>query len=270
MQRGERYNCMRTRKPQRFSRIVRMHANDREEVDFAIAGDIVAVLGLDCVSGDTFCGDEINLALEGMFVAEPVISLAVGPKKTQDRDRFSKALNRFSKEDPTFHVGADPETGETVISGMGELHLDIYVERIRREYKVELDVGRPRVSYREAPRARSNTTTSTRSRPAAPGNMPTSSEARPLPENHEEGFEFENEVFGGRIPTEYIPSVEKGFRSMLTKGPLAGYQITGVKMVLEDGSSHAVDSSDMAFQICARDCFRQTFLGSKPSCSSRS
>jgi len=265
MRRGERYVNVRTRKLQRFSRIVRMHANDREEMDSAQAGDIVAVLGLDCVSGDTFCTEDTNLALEGMHVAEPVISLAVSPRKTADRDRFSKALNRFAKEDPTFHVSSDPETGETLISGMGELHLDIYVERIKREYKVEIDVGRPRVSYREAPSREIAYNYKHRKQTGGSGQYAhVIGKLIPLPADHPEDFEFESAVFGGRIPTEYIPSCEKGFRSMLGKGPLAGYPITGVKMLLEDGSSHAVDSSDMAFQICARDAFKEAFLDSKP------
>lgn len=265
VQRGERYVNTRTRKPQRFSRIVRMHANDREEVDSAEAGDIVAVLGLECSSGDTFCGEGIDYVLESIHVADPVISLAVSPAKTADRDRFSKALSRFSREDPTFHVSSDPETGETIISGMGELHLDIYVERIRREYKVDVQVGQPRVSYREAPSREVAYNYKHKKQTGGSGQYAhVIGKLISLPEDHPEGFEFESVVFGGRVPSEYIPSVEKGFRSMLAKGPLAGYEITGVKMLLEDGSSHDVDSSDMAFQICARDAFRQAFLESRP------
>jgi elongation factor G len=195
----------------------------------------------------------------------PVISLSVAPKKTGDRDKFSKALNRFSKEDPTFHVSADPETGETIIAGMGELHLDVYCERIRREYKCDVEVGRPRVSYRESPSQAIDYNYKHKKQTGGSGQYAhVVGKLEPLPEGHEEGYEFENKVFGGRIPTEYIPSVDKGFQSMLAKGPLAGYEITGVKMILEDGSSHAVDSSDMAFQICARDAFKEAFLRSKP------
>ncbi len=151
MVRGERYTCTRTRKEQRFSRILRMHANDREDLDFATAGDIVAVVGLDCISGDTFCGEGINVSMESMHVMDPVISLAVSPTKTGDRDKFSKALGRFAREDPTFHVSSDPDTGETIISGMGELHLDVYCERIRREYKVDVTVGQPKVKCGSKP-----------------------------------------------------------------------------------------------------------------------
>lgn len=266
MVRGERYINSRTRKPVRFSRILRMHADERQDMDSATAGDIVAVVGVDCISGDTFCADDINYTMESMHVMDPVISLAVSPANTADRDRFAKALHRFSREDPTFHVASDPESGETIISGMGELHLEIYCERIRREYKVAVVVGQPRVSYRETPTRCVEYNHKHRKQTGGAGQYAhIVGKLEPLPEGHEIGYEFENDVFGGRIPTEYISSVDKGFQSMLAKGPLAGYAITGVKMILEDGSSHAVDSSDMAFQICARDAFREAFLGSRPA-----
>jgi translation elongation factor EF-G len=175
MIRGDRYICSRTRKPQRFSRIVRMHADEREDIDSAEAGDIVAVVGLDCVSGDTFCSEDASYTMESMHIMDPVISLAVSPAKTADRDKFSKALSRFSKEDPTFHVSSDPDTGETLISGMGELHLEIYCERIRRGPQVELTVSQLKVSYRNRRRRASCITTNTGSKPAAPVNTPTSS-----------------------------------------------------------------------------------------------
>jgi elongation factor G len=266
MVRGERYINSRTRKPSRFSRILRMHADERQDMNSASAGDIVAVVGVDCISGDTFCADDINYTMESMHVMDPVISLAVAPASTNDRDRFAKALHRFSREDPTFHVSSDPESGETIISGMGELHLEIYCERIRREYKVEVVVGQPRVSYRETPTQVVTYNYKHKKQTGGAGQYAhIVGKLEPLPEGHEVGYEFVNDVFGGRIPTEYIPSVDKGFQSVLAKGPLAGYAITGVRMILEDGSSHAVDSSDMAFQICARDAFREVFLGSKPA-----
>jgi len=265
IQRGERYTLTRTRKPFRFGRILRMHANDREELEKAGPGEIVAVVGIDCISGDTFVGEGVNYSLESMHVMDPVISLSVAPKKTADRDKMAKALSRFAKEDPTFHVSTDQETGDTVISGMGELHLDVYCERIRREYKCELEVGAPKVSYRESPSQAVEYNYKHKKQTGGSGQYAhVVGKLEPLPEGHEKDYEFENKVFGGRIPTEYIPSVDKGFQSMMSKGPLAGYQIVGVKMILEDGSSHAVDSSDMAFQICARDAFRETFLRSKP------
>ena len=265
MTRGDRYYNARTRKPQRFGRILRMHADERQDVDAATAGDIVAVVGLDCVSGDTYCGEGVSYTMESMFVMDPVISLAIAPKRTADRDKMAKALNRFSKEDPTFHLSSDPETGETIISGMGELHLDVYCERIRREYKCELEVGRPRVSYREAPSQAVEYDHKHKKQTGGAGQFAhIVGRLEPLPEGSEETYEFENKVVGGRVPTEYIPSVDKGFQSVMAKGPLGGYEIIGVKMTLEDGSHHAVDSSDMAFQICARDTMRQTFLRSKP------
>ena len=263
--RGDKYVNTRTGKSVRFGRILRMHANEREDVDMAVTGDIVAVVGIDCISGDTFCSESVNLSMESMHIMDPVISLAVAPKKTADRDKLSKALTRFAKEDPTFQLSSDPETGQTIISGMGELHLDVYCERIRREYKVELEVGQPRVSYRESPSKTVEYNYKHKKQTGGSGQYAhIVGKLEPLPEGHEKNYEFENKVFGGRIPTEYIPSVDKGFQSMLAKGPLAGYEIIGVKMILEDGSSHAVDSSDMAFQICARDAFRETFMKSSP------
>ncbi len=263
--RGSKYVNTRAGKAHRFGRILRMHADQREDVDSAVAGDIVAVVGLDCVSGDTYCGETVNYTMESMHVMAPVISLAIAPARTIDRDKLAKALNRFSKEDPTFHMSSDPETGETIISGMGELHLDVYCERIRREYKCALEVGAPRVSYREAPSQTVEYNHKHRKQTGGSGQYAhVIGKLEPLPRDCEENYEFENKVVGGRIPTEFIPSVDKGFQSVMAKGPLAGYEIIGVKMVLEDGTSHAVDSSDMAFQICARNAFRHAFLASKP------
>ncbi|MCK6455354.1 MAG: elongation factor G [Phycisphaerae bacterium] len=265
IRRGERYTNTRTRKEARFGRIVRMHANERHELDSARAGDIIAVVGVDCSSGDTFCRDGANYSLESIHVADPVIALAISPKRTLDRDKLSKALSRFSREDPTFHVRVDPESGETLISGMGELHLEIYVERIRREYNCEVEVGRPKVSYRECPTKVVDYNYKHKKQTGGAGQYAhIIGRLEPLPEGTEEPYQFENKVIGGRVPTEYISSVDKGFRQVLGKGPLAGYEIMGVKMILEDGSSHAVDSSDMAFQICAREAFKEAFLKSAP------
>ncbi|MFQ5410898.1 MAG: elongation factor G, partial [Phycisphaerae bacterium] len=263
--RGDKYINSRIGKPQRFGRILRMHADDREDIDSASAGDIVAIVGLDCVSGDTFCGSGVRYSMESMHVMAPVISLAVSPQRTSDRDKMAKALNRFTKEDPTFHVSSDQETGQTLISGMGELHLEVYCERMRREYKCDLEVGRPKVSYRESPSRAVEYNHKHKKQTGGSGQYAhVVGTLEPLPEGHDEHYVFENKVFGGRIPTEYIPSVDKGFQSVLSKGPLAGFEIIGVKMILNDGSHHAVDSSDMAFQICARDCFKEAFLQSKP------
>ena len=262
---GETYYNQRTSRKERISRVVRMHADKREEVDKAVAGDIVAVMGIDCASGDTIAGKNSFCTLENMFVPQPVIKMAVNPASREGSDKLGKALQRFRKEDPTFQVATDEETGETVMAGMGELHLEIYVERIRREYGVEVEVGAPKVSYREAPGKAAEYNFRHKKQTGGSGQFAhIVGKLDLLPEESEENFEFEDKVTGGRIPREYIPSVEKGFRDSLSKGPLAGYPIVGVKAVLEDGSYHEVDSSDMAFQTCARNCFRETFLKTAP------
>jgi elongation factor G len=200
-----------------------------------------------------------------MFVAEPVIKMAINPISREGSDKMGKALARFRREDPTFRVATDEETGETVIAGMGELHLDIYVERIRREYGVDVEVGAPKVSYREAPTKTAEYNYKHKKQTGGSGQFAhIVGKLECLPEESEEIFEFEENVVGGRIPKEYIPSVEKGFRDSLHKGPVAEFPIVGVKAILEDGSYHEVDSSDMAFQVCARNCFRETFLKTKP------
>ncbi len=264
LKKGEFYYNSRQRKKTRISRILRVHADQKEDIDSAGAGDIVAVMGLECATGDTYCAEGANLSLESIYAAEPVIDLSIRPAKRADYDKLSKALNRFMREDPTFRVHVDQETSETIISGMGELHLEIYVERIRREYKVECTVGSPKVSYRESPTKATPFNYKHRKQTGGSGQYAhVIGVMEPLPPDAPEPFVFENEVTGGRIPSEYIPSVEKGFRDSLAKGPVAGYEVIGVKMVLQDGSYHDVDSSDMAFQICARDCFRETFRKSR-------
>jgi elongation factor G len=265
---GDQYFNTRIRKKQRFSRILRIHADETTEIDQAIAGDIVAVVGLDAASGDTYCETDSPISLESMFVPDPVISLAVSPEKRADGDKLSKALQRFRKEDPTFRVGTDPETSETIISGMGELHLEIYLERIRREYNCAVQAGAPKVSYREAPTQECEYDYKHKKQTGGSGQYGhIKGRMLPIPEGEEtngETFIFENKVVQGRIPGEYIPSVEKGMRKAIVKGPVAGFEVVGLKVVLEDGSYHDVDSSDMAFQICALDCFREYFKQTKP------
>ncbi len=263
---GQTYFNQRTGRKERFSRILRMHADKREEVDQAAAGDIVAIMGVDCASGDTYAAQNKYCTLENMFVPEPVIKVAVSPAKRADGDRLAKALMRFRKEDPTFRVMTDEETSETLMAGMGELHLEVYVERIRREYNVDVEVGAPKVSYREAPTRSAEYNFKHKKQTGGSGQYAhIVGRFDPLPEDAEEAFVFEEKVVGGRIPKEYIPSVEKGFRSGLEKGPVAGYPILGVYTFLQDGTYHDVDSSDMAFQTCARNCFRETFLKMKPA-----
>jgi elongation factor G len=265
LNKGRFYYNSRQRKKGRISRILRVHADQKEDIDSAGAGDIIAVMGIEPATGDTYCDEGVNLSLESIYAAEPVIDLAITPNKRADMDKLAKALNRFQREDPTFRFHQDRETNELIISGMGELHLEIYVERIKREYKVECTVGMPKVSYREAPTKATPYNYKHRKQTGGSGQYAhVIGVMEPLPEDSPEPFVFENKVTGGRIPSEFIPSVEKGFRDSLAKGPLAGYEVLGVKMLLQDGSYHDVDSSDMAFQICARDCFRETFRKADP------
>jgi len=265
IQKGETFFNQRTGQKQRFSRIVKMHADKRSEIDAAGPGDIVAVMGIDCASGDTYASQNKYCTLESMFIPDPVIKMAINPASREGADKMGKALARFRKEDPTFRVSTDEETSETVIAGMGELHLDIYVERIRREYGIEVEVGAPKVSYRESPTKTAEYNFKHKKQTGGSGQFAhIVGKLECLPDDSEESFEFEDNVVGGRIPREYIPSVEKGFRDSLSKGPVAEFPIVGVKAILEDGSYHDVDSSDMAFQTCARNCFRETFLKTKP------
>ncbi len=262
---GSVYRNARTNKSLRVGRIVRMHADDREDVAEAMPGDIVAMVGLDCASGDTLCGDNANYSLESIFVADPVISLSLAPAGSADQDRMAKALNRFMKEDPTFRVSSDPETGETLIAGMGELHLDVYVERMRREYNADITVGAPNVSYREAPTIEAKFDYRHKKQTGGSGQYAhVVGRLVPLDDDAGAPYEFEDNVTGGRIPREYIPAVGKGFVEALKKGPLAGYEIVKCKMCLDDGTHHAVDSSEMAFRTAAREAFRQAFGKSKP------
>jgi elongation factor G len=265
IQKGGTYVNQRTGRKERFSRIVRMHADKREDIDSAQAGDIVAVMGVDSASGDTYAAEPKYCTLESIFVPEPVIKVAVQPESRADADKMSKALARFRKEDPTFRVFNDEETGEIILAGMGELHLDIYVERMRREYKVGVRIGAPKVSYREAPTLAASFDYRHRKQTGGSGQYAhIVGKFEPLEEGFEQPFTFEEKVVGGRVPKQYIPSIEKGFRDCLQKGPVAGFPVVGLHALLTDGSYHEVDSSDKAFQICAQGCFRETFNKTKP------
>ncbi len=256
----------RDRKNRRIGRLVRMHANDRQDLDDAGAGDIVALVGVDCATGDTFCDESLNYSLESIYSPPPVISLAIQPTKTADRDKLAKALQRFHREDPTFHVHTDHDTGETIISGLGELQLEVYVERIKREYKCEVTVGAPKVNYKEAPTRIAEYNYKHKKQTGGSGQYGhVVGKMEPLPPDATEEYVFENKVFGGRVPSEYIPSCDKGFQQARMNGPLAGYEVVRVKMILEDGSSHSVDSSDIAFQIAAREAFKEAYLAAKPA-----
>ncbi|MEQ8848392.1 elongation factor G [Botrimarina sp.] len=275
VEKGGAYFNQRSGKKERFSRLVRMHSNKREEIDSASAGDIIAVMGIDCASGDTYCDGLNYCTLENIYVADPVIKMSIEPKSRDNSDKLSKALQRFRKEDPTFHVFTDEETNETIIAGMGELHLEVYVERIRREYGVEVTVGAPKVSYRESGQQpydfdhkRKKQTGGSGQYGHIVGTMRPMSEADRAAIEEAGGevgeFYFEDKVTGGRIPKEYIPAVKKGFEEMMEKGPVAGYPVVGLTVELLDGSYHDVDSSDMAFKLTARECFREYFSRMKP------
>ncbi len=260
--RGENIVNSRTRKKIRVPRVVRMHADEMEDIESASAGDIVALFGVDCASGDTFTNGKIDVSMTSMHVPDPVVSLAVKPKDTKKGGKFTAAIQRFIKEDPTFRSRQDEETGDTIVSGMGELHLEVYLERMKREYDVEIDVGAPQVSYRETIRQAVDFDYTHKKQTGGSGQYgrvigkiePTTS-----PE-----FEFESKVVGGRIPTEYISSCEKGFRQATVRGEHTGHPITGVKVLLTDGNAHSVDSSDMAFQTASRDAFRENYKKANP------
>ncbi len=261
---GESYTNTRTGRKVRFGRLVRMHADERQDLEEGGAGDIIAVVGVDCASGDTFCGPGLNYALESIFVADPVVKRSIEPLKRDGADRLGKALDRFRREDPTFQVTSDEETGQTLIAGMGQLHLDVYIERIRREYNVECVVGDPRVTYRERPTREVEFNYKHKKQTGGSGQYAhIVGKLIPLPEDAEEPYEFVDNITGGRIPKEYIPAVNTGFQRGIVKGPLAECEVVGVQMVLEDGTYHDVDSSDMAFNVCAFNCMRETLQKSK-------
>jgi len=266
LEKGESYTNTRTGRKVRFGRLVRMHADDREDVELASAGEIIAVVGVDCASGDTFCGSGVKYALESIFVPEPVIRLSIEPLKRDGADRLGKALERFRREDPTFRVETDPETKQTIIAGMGQLHLEVYVERIRREYRCECLIGEPRVAYRERPTKEVKFNFRHKKQTGGSGQFAhVVGRLLPLPEDAEDSYEFVNEVTGGRIPTQYISSVDRGFQQALQKGPLCECEVVGMQMILEDGSFHEVDSSEMAFKICAFNCARDALKKAKVS-----
>ncbi|KAG0173202.1 Elongation factor G, mitochondrial [Apophysomyces sp. BC1034] len=258
---------VKTGKKIKVPRLVRMHASDMEDVDELGAGEIGAMFGVDCASGDTFSDGALQYTMSSMFVPEPVISLSLSPKG-KESPNFSKALNRFQKEDPTFRVHVDKESKETIISGMGELHLQIYVERMKREYSVECVTGKPRVAFRETitQPAKFNYTHKKQSGGAGQFGR-VMGVLEPMEKDEETGkdVEFENRVIGGNIPTNFIPACEKGFQDALEKGPLIGHPVNGLRMVLEDGAAHAVDSSELAFRIATKNAFAAAFAKANPT-----
>lgn len=257
----ELYNS-RARKKFKIGRLVRMHSNSMEDINEGYPGDIVALFGIDCASGDTFCSSSINYAMTSMYVPEPVISLAITPKDKKSADQMAKALNRFTKEDPTFQTFVDPESNQTIIKGMGELHLEVYIERMRREYKCEVETGMPQVAYRETITQRADFNYTHKKQTGGSGQY---GRVAGYMEPLEKGdYEFVDNIKGGAIPNEYIPSCDKGFREAIKKGSLIGFPIVGVRCVINDGQSHPVDSSDIAFQLAAIGAFREGYAKAKP------
>ncbi len=252
----------RTGKKVKVGRLVRMHSNEMEEIEEAGSGDIIALFGVDCASGDTFCDNTINWSMSSMHVPAPVISLAITPVDNKAQENMSKALNRFCKEDPTFKSFVDHETSETIISGMGELHLEVYIERMKREYGAEVEVGAPRVAYRETITQRAEFDYTHKKQTGGSGQFGrVAGYMEPLEEGE---YEFVDEIVGGSIPREYIPACDKGFQASMEKGVLTGAQITGIRCVINDGNSHSVDSSDMAFQQAAKGAFKQGYQKAGP------
>jgi elongation factor G len=255
------------KKSVKVPRLVRMHSDKMEELDTSYAGDIVAVFGIDCASGDTFSTEGYEVSMQSMHIPDAVISLAIAPKEKAGANNFTKALQKFRKEDPTFRVHRDEESNETIISGMGELHLEVYVERMKREFACEVIVGKPQVAYRETIGQEAAYDYTHKKQTGGSGQFAKAvGKIRPLPPQEDGAvFKFNNKVVGGRIPREFIPAVEEGFNEQCKKGPLIGFPIVGVEVDLEDGSYHDVDSSYMAFKICAMAAMREVYQKAKPT-----
>ncbi|KAJ3488589.1 hypothetical protein NLI96_g2718 [Meripilus lineatus] len=266
MKKGQFIYHARTGKRVKVPRLVRMHSNEMEDIEEIGPGEICAIFGVDCASGDTFTDGSTSYSMTSMFVPEPVISLALKPKGTETPN-FSRALNRFQKEDPTFRVHIDKESKETIISGMGELHLEIYVERMRREYNTECTTGKPRVAFRETITQRAEFSYTHKKQTGGAGQYArVIGHVEPMEMDEETGKDiaFENLVMGGNIPSNFIPACEKGFYEALEKGSLSGNPITGCRLVLKDGAFHAVDSSELAFRLAVIGAYREAYSKTRP------
>jgi elongation factor G len=258
---GDAIVNVRTGRKVKVGRVVRMHASQMEEIESIPAGYIGALFGIDCASGDTFVSPGLSYTMTSMYVPKPVISLAISPKDNKSEINMSKALNRFTKEDPTFKTFVSDETGDTIISGMGELHLEVYIERMRREYNADVTSGAPKVAYRETITRRAEFDYTHKKQTGGSGQY---GRIAGYIEPVEEDFVFDNQIKGGSIPTQFIPACEKGFKNCLAKGPKMEFPVTGVKITINDGASHTVDSSDMAFQAAARGAFLEGYSKAKP------
>ena len=262
IKKGEELYNTRSKKRFKVGRLVRMNSAAMEDISEGCAGDIVALFGVDCASGDTFCSEGTNYSMASMYVPEPVISLCITPKDKQAAMQMSKALNRFVKEDPTFRTYTDPESNETIIRGMGELHLEVYVERMKREYNCEVTTGAPQVAYRESITTQGPFNYTHKKQSGGSGQY--GRVAGFMEPITEKDYEFVDAIKGGAIPNEFIPSCDKGFQKAMKEGSLIGAPIVGVKMTINDGQSHPVDSNDNAFQIAAIGAFREGYAKAKP------
>ncbi|MFH2116058.1 MAG: elongation factor G [Spirochaetota bacterium] len=262
IKKGDELVNSRSRKKFKVGRLVRMHAASMEDINEGQSGDIVALFGIECASGDTFCDPSINYAMTSMFVPDPVISLAINPKDKKSADQMSKALNRFTKEDPTFQTYVDPESNQTIIKGMGELHLDVYIERMRREYKCEVETGMPQVAYRETISQRAEFNYTHKKQTGGSGQY--GRVAGFMEPFEDKVYEFVDSIKGGAIPNEYIPSCDKGFKEAAKRGSLINFPVVNIRMTINDGASHQVDSSDIAFQMAAIGAFRDAYEKAKP------
>lgn len=263
LNKGDFITNTRTGRKVKVGRLVRMHSDDMEDIESTASGDICALFGIDCASGDTFTDGTINVAMSSMHIPEPVIKLMIKPTDNKSQINMSKALHRFTREDPTFRTYVDAESGETIICGMGELHLEVYIERMRREYKVELETGAPQVAYRETITQKAEFNYTHKKQTGGSGQY---GRVGGFFEPYDEAdYIFEDKIVGGVIPKDFISSCDKGFRSMLDKGRLIGFPVVNLKAVINDGASHPVDSSDIAFQEAARGAFREAYHRAKPA-----
>lgn len=259
------YNS-RTGKKERISRIFQMHANKQNQIDKLQAGDIAALIGFkDIKTGDTLCNENHPIVLESMDFPEPVIGVAIEPKTQADVDKLGMALAKLSEEDPTLTIHTDEDSGQTVLSGMGELHLEIILDRLRREFKVEANQGAPQVSYKESINGRVEHREVYKKQTGGRGKFADIDVViEPLEDPEKSGLEFVNEIKGGNIPKEFIPSVEKGFKEAMKNGVLAGYPVDNLKVTLRDGSFHAVDSDQLSFELCAKLAYRTAMPKARP------
>lgn len=264
LRKGQFVTSARTGQKVKIPRIVRMHSNEMEDVTEIGAGEICAVFGVDCASGDTFTDGGLGYSMTSMYVPDPVISLSIRPKHTKDTPNFSKAISRFQREDPTFRVHVDTESGESIISGMGELHLDIYVERMKREYKVEVVTGQPQVAYRETINQHVKFDHLLKKQTGGSGDY-----ARVVGFLEPTGDlmgenQFEQQIVGGTIAEKYLLACDKGFQASCVSGPLLGHRVLGTSMVINDGATHMTDSSELAFKNATQQAFRKAFLAAQP------